>query len=99
VATSAVSGEGTLALRDALARAVRGESSGISRELALRHRVALERAAATLERGLSAWKAGAPLEIFAQELRATTEALDEITGATTAEAVLDRIFARFCLGK
>ncbi|HEV8114154.1 MAG TPA: tRNA modification GTPase [Planctomycetota bacterium] len=99
VATSAVSGEGIGALREALARALRGPGTGSSRELALRHRVALERAVATLQRGLASWKAGAPLEIFAQELRAATEALDEITGATTAEAVLDRIFARFCLGK
>ncbi len=99
VATSAVSGEGLAALRAAAARALRGQGSGVARELDLRHRAALERAAATLELGLAAWKGGAPLEVFAQDLRAATESLDEITGATTAEAVLDRIFARFCLGK
>ena len=42
---------------------------------------------------------GAPLDLFAEGLRAATAALDRITGATTPEDVLDRIFARFCLGK
>jgi len=32
-------------------------------------------------------------------VRAATDALDDITGETTPEAVLDRLFARFCLGK
>jgi tRNA modification GTPase len=38
-------------------------------------------------------------EILAEDLRHATECLDEITGATATEALLDRIFARFCLGK
>ena len=29
----------------------------------------------------------------------TPQALDEISGASTREDVLDRIFARFCIGK
>jgi tRNA modification GTPase len=40
-----------------------------------------------------------PLELLAEELRAATAHLDEITGRTTPEDLLDQIFARFCLGK
>jgi tRNA modification GTPase len=76
-----------------------GESSGLARELLLRHRTALERATQSLDHGLSAWGGGAPLEILAEDLRRATESLDEITGASATEAILDRIFARFCLGK
>jgi tRNA modification GTPase len=76
-----------------------GESSGLARELALRHRAALERATQSLDHGLSAWGGGAPLDILAEHLRRATESLDEITGASATEVILDRIFARFCLGK
>jgi tRNA modification GTPase len=99
VATSAVVGTGIRELREAAAQAIGAEGSGVARELALRHRAALERASAALDRGLLEWRRGAPLEILAEELRHATECLDEVTGETATEAILDRIFARFCLGK
>ena len=98
VATSAVLGTGIGSLRDAAGRQV-AERSGISRELSLRHRAALERAAAALDHGLLSWRSGAPLEILAEDLRHATACLDDVTGETATEALLDRIFARFCLGK
>ena len=42
---------------------------------------------------------GEPLDLVAQALRGATDALDEIAGHTAAEDLLDRVFARFCLGK
>jgi tRNA modification GTPase len=39
------------------------------------------------------------LDLAAEALRAATDALDDIAGRTTPEDLLDRIFARFCLGK
>ena len=39
------------------------------------------------------------LELVAEELRLGTEALGEITGEFTSEALLDQIFSRFCIGK
>jgi tRNA U34 5-carboxymethylaminomethyl modifying GTPase MnmE/TrmE len=39
------------------------------------------------------------LELVAGHLRRACDALDAVSGGTTAEDVLDRIFARFCLGK
>jgi tRNA modification GTPase len=40
-----------------------------------------------------------PLDLIAPALVATVAALGEITGAAATEAVLDGVFARFCIGK
>lgn len=40
-----------------------------------------------------------PLDLVAEDLRLATQALDEISGHTTPEDLLSRIFAQFCLGK
>jgi tRNA modification GTPase len=76
-----------------------GEGPDLGRELSLRHRRALESSARRLDRALAALEGGAPLDQVAQELAAATDALDEVSGRTTPEDLLDRIFARFCLGK
>lgn len=39
------------------------------------------------------------LELVAEDLRRATRALDRLIGRVDAEAVLDRVFASFCLGK
>jgi tRNA modification GTPase len=109
IPTSAATGEGLESLRRAAARALGlagstpsgapGEGAPVDLELSLGHKSALEEAVAALDRGVRAWRAGEGLEILAEDLRRASEALDRITGATAAEAVLDRIFARFCVGK
>lgn len=76
-----------------------GEGPDLGRELSLRHRRALESSARHLDRALEALEGGAPLDQVAQELAQATDALDEVSGRTTPEDLLDRIFARFCLGK
>ena len=76
-----------------------GEGGGLEREIAARHADALQRAADAVARGLENLSAGEPLELFAEDLRAATDALDAITGTTGNEALLDRIVARFCIGK
>ncbi|MGD1066761.1 MAG: tRNA uridine-5-carboxymethylaminomethyl(34) synthesis GTPase MnmE [Vulcanimicrobiaceae bacterium] len=43
--------------------------------------------------------AGAPLDLTVPDLVATLAALGELTGADATEALLDGIFARFCIGK
>jgi tRNA modification GTPase len=57
-----------------------------------RAREALARARATIE-------AGDALDLIAPELLAAIAALGEITGAVATEAILDGVFARFCIGK
>ena len=64
-----------------------------------RHLDALDRARSHLERGwrqLTEARAG---ELLAEELRLAQDALGEITGAVTSEALLGEIFASFCIGK
>jgi tRNA modification GTPase len=98
---SARSGAGLVELRGALGHLLDAGSGepGPLRELSLRHAAALGEARARLEAGLAAWRAGAPAELLAEDLQRALAALDEISGASTREDVLERIFARFCIGK
>ena len=59
---------------------------------------AVREALAALESALQALRT-LTLDCAALDLRAAWEALGAITGATATEDVIDRIFARFCLGK
>jgi tRNA modification GTPase len=65
----------------------------------LHHKTALEKAAAGLVRARDGLTGGLPAEFVALEVREALDALGEITGRTTPEEVLDRIFANFCIGK
>lgn len=76
-----------------------GGAQNVARELDARHRQALREARGRLAQATTALDAGAPLDLVAEELRAATDALDGISGRTAPEDLLDRIFARFCLGK
>jgi tRNA modification GTPase len=61
-----------------------------------RQRHALEQAAASLERAVSA-EGGE--EIVAEELRLTARALGRVTGRVDVEEVLGEVFRNFCVGK
>ncbi len=76
-----------------------GAEGGAARMLFARHREALVRVRAALGEAAGGLAAGVALDLIAEALRAALEALDELSGRTTPEDVLDRIFARFCLGK
>ena len=98
VATSAVTGAGLEELVEAvLAGLASRGSEGF--QVSARHREALSAAHEALTTVLAELAQGAPLDLVAEGLRAATVALDGITGRTTPEDLLDRIFARFCLGK
>lgn len=65
----------------------------------IRHKEALERAARCLTQAQEGLRENLSPELTAFEVREALDALGEITGRTTSEEVLDRIFAKFCVGK
>jgi tRNA modification GTPase len=64
-----------------------------------RHAGLIERALTALAEARRAWDAQAGGELVMIDLRQTLEALDEVLGLSPDEAVLNRIFDKFCLGK
>lgn len=99
--TCAPSGQGLDALREAIVGALVGELPGGARLV-----IASQRQRDLLlelhRRSLAAVDAflGPPgCAVAAEELYAALERLDALTGRDTREAVLDRLFARFCIGK
>ncbi len=58
-----------------------------------------EAAAASLERSHEASDKELPWDFWTIDLREAIQSLGEITGEEITEAVLDRIFSRFCIGK
>ena len=99
LAVSARTGEGLPALIDALReRAEAGMGEGDALITRARHREALERCLAHLDR-LCAGAAGGLPELAAEDLRLAVRALGEVGGHVGVEDVLDRLFAGFCIGK
>lgn len=94
---SAITGEGLEDLRGMLLKAVgwRDQESGtfMARE---RHLRALALAQTHLSQAQAVL---AYAELFAEELRLTQCALNEITGKFTPDDLLGEIFSRFCIGK
>jgi tRNA modification GTPase len=102
LATSAVTGAGLAELRAAIvARAGLADDPEAGSAVLLTARQ--HAAAAAAARGLAAARellaSPAPLELVAVEARGALEALGQLTGERVAEDVLDRLFARFCIGK
>ena len=100
---SAVTGEGLADLRAALARvafstlAQQGDVEPVvTRE---RHRLALERARAEVQRFAEARHSGIEAAAAATHLHAAVTALEDVIGLVTTDDVLDRVFISFCVGK
>ncbi len=98
---SAVTGDGIPALRQAiLALATGGVSARAGATLTnLRHHEAVARAHASLQQAKRATQAQTPHEMLLLDLYEALRALDELTGQTTADDILHRIFSTFCIGK
>ena len=65
----------------------------------VRHIALLETAGAALGRAAEAAAEGATEELVLADLQAAGVALEELSGRRTPNAVLERIFERFCIGK
>ncbi len=98
--TCATSGEGIGVLSRRIAEALLGELPGGSRLIiaSQRQRDLLIEVADGIDASLRAAEL-AGVAVAAQELYGAVERLDELTGRDTREAVLDRLFSRFCIGK
>lgn len=96
---SVVTGEGLESLRSELERRVIADLSGAdfpatTRE---RHRRHLDEALDHVERALASLHVGS--ELAAEDLRLAARSLERISGRIDPEAVLDKVFGQFCIGK
>jgi tRNA modification GTPase len=97
---SALTGEGREALvAELLRRCGASTLEGIAVALNARQRDLAAAAAENLVASLQAAEQQLPWDFWTIDLRAAVRALGEITGEEVSEAVLDRVFARFCIGK
>ncbi len=100
VVISALHGEGREALATLLLqRCGLGDVTGLQVALNARQRDLAAGAATALAASLEAAEQQLPWDFWTIDLRAAVRQLGEITGEEVSEAVLDRVFARFCIGK
>jgi len=102
VSTSALTGEGIPSLRAAILQHVGGDAthqleSGFL--TSVRHQKLVTDALTSLDAASTAVAARVPHEMLLLDLYAALRPLDEITGATTTDDILNLIFGTFCIGK
>jgi tRNA modification GTPase len=99
---SALTGQGVEELRREILERVAPdglaapESGSIT---SLRHESLLRESAEALENARRAVEFGIPHEMLLLDLYAALRPIDAVTGATTADDILNRIFSTFCIGK
>jgi tRNA modification GTPase len=100
--TSAVTGEGIPELRQEILGHIGGEAGSRSESgflTNLRHQNLVTAALAGLTAAEGAVKGKIPHEMLLLDLYSSLRPLDEITGATTTDDILNLIFSTFCIGK
>jgi tRNA modification GTPase len=102
VKTSAVAGSGIPELRSEILRQVGGDSrvqveNGLL--TSVRHQGLVRDSLAALDAANQAVQSKVPHEMLLLDLYNALRGLDEITGATTTDDILNLIFSTFCIGK
>ncbi len=100
--TSALTGEGITELRAAILRHVIGDAGSTAESGFLtnaRHQALVRDSLAALGNAETAVHNKIPHEMLLLDLFNALRPLDEITGATTNDDILNLIFSRFCIGK
>jgi tRNA modification GTPase len=101
IETSALTGQGLGELRSAILRELHAEGAladgGALNNL--RQQEAVTAALGALAAAATANADGLPHEMLLLDLHMALRALDSLTGATTPDDILGRIFATFCIGK
>ncbi|HEY1464315.1 MAG TPA: tRNA uridine-5-carboxymethylaminomethyl(34) synthesis GTPase MnmE [Terriglobales bacterium] len=102
VRTSALTGDGIAQLRQEILGHVTGDA-GIQAEsgflTSARHKSLVENSLHALEAAQTAVRNQIPHEMLLLDLYNSLRPLDEITGATTTDDILNLIFSKFCIGK
>ena len=102
LAVSALTGEGLAALRKAVIETL-APSGGVEREAgfltSVRHEQLLRESLDAASKAREAVLIGIPHEMILLDLYAMLQPVDAVTGATTADDILNRIFSTFCIGK
>jgi tRNA modification GTPase len=100
--TSALTGEGIAELRSAILKHVIGDSRSGAESGFLtnaRHASLVRDCLNALDKAVAAVRDQIPHEMLLLDLYSALRPLDEITGATTNDDILNLIFSRFCIGK
>jgi tRNA modification GTPase len=101
-AVSALTGEGVDTLRRRIHEKI--QPAGIGEQEAgfltsIRHEQLLRESAEALQNARRAVEIAIPHEMLLLDLYAALRPIDAVTGATTADDILNRIFSTFCIGK
>ncbi len=96
---SALTGAGLPALREQLKSAAGYQADSGAYSARRRHLDALARAQSLFELAEARLAERASFELVAEELRQAHQALGEITGNVSSDAILGAVFASFCIGK
>ncbi|MGH9513469.1 MAG: tRNA uridine-5-carboxymethylaminomethyl(34) synthesis GTPase MnmE [Terriglobales bacterium] len=102
VRTSAVTGDGIAELRTEILRHIRGDGATQAETGFLtnvRHQGLVNESLAALQSANIAGRSNIPHEMLLLDLYNALRPLDEITGATTTDDILNLIFSKFCIGK
>jgi len=101
VNTSAITGEGIEQLREELLKMISNPASESESGMLtnIRHHEAVTAALTALAKAVSAVSLKTPHEMLLLDLYAALRQLDSLTGETTADDILNRIFSTFCIGK
>jgi tRNA modification GTPase len=97
---SNLTGSGVDSVWDAvLARLATLDGENESVCVSARQGAAFRQAAASLFHAAGALSRGVDAELVASDLRASLHHIGEVTGERVSDAVLDRVFSEFCIGK
>jgi tRNA modification GTPase len=102
IRVSALTGEGIPELRAEILRYVGGEAASNVEPgflTNIRHQGLVQESLAALDAATNALAAKVPHEMLLLDLYNALRPLDSITGATTADDILNLIFSTFCIGK
>ena len=100
VRTSAVTGEGVPGLRTAILKHIGAGEKGETGMLTnVRHQGLVQESLKALGAAAESVRAGVPHEMILLDLYGALRPLDQITGETTTDDILNLIFSSFCIGK